>query len=128
MDPTGVVTVISLLSAAQKKPALLHPWRKNELMDGNILWIYIYILKKKYTNNTNWNVHKVYSVNRTWCCGDPVGAVWGEEQHVTFGADVGGLHISRKSPVLQARQKSTLITSEEGKYTLEPGWETLPAL
>lgn len=34
MDPTGVVTVISLLSAVGGKPALLHAWRKNELVDG----------------------------------------------------------------------------------------------
>lgn len=34
MDPTGVVTVISLLSAVGEKPALLHAWRKNELVDG----------------------------------------------------------------------------------------------
>lgn len=47
---------------------------------------------------------------------------------MTFGAEAGGLYISRNSPVLQAQQKSTLMTSEVGKSTLEPGWKTPLAL
>lgn len=47
---------------------------------------------------------------------------------MTFGADAGGLYINRNSPVLQAQQKSTLMTSEVGKSTLEPGWKALLAL
>lgn len=47
---------------------------------------------------------------------------------MTFGADAGGLYISRNSPVLQAQQKSTLMTLEVGKSTLGPGWKALLAL
>lgn len=52
MDPTGVVTVISLLSATGKKPVLLRTWRKNELVDGNVC-----LRKMKYfSTNMNRNV------------------------------------------------------------------------
>lgn len=47
MDPTGVVTVISLLSAVGGKPALLHAWRKNELVDGekDVLTLFAAIIR-----------------------------------------------------------------------------------
>lgn len=36
MDPTGVVSVIILLSGAGRRPALLQTRRKKELLDGNV--------------------------------------------------------------------------------------------
>lgn len=36
MDPTGVVSVIILLSGAGRRPALLQTRREEELLDGNV--------------------------------------------------------------------------------------------
>lgn len=61
MDPTGVVTVISQLSAVGEKPWLLQTWRKNQLVDGNT----VYVHKKEILQPHKQKCPSVYSVNTT---------------------------------------------------------------